>query len=180
MLFACLIGAFALSGCGDKGGKPDDVNVSKTPPEKLTPAEKLYEQLHSGIFQINAGLDAIEDAFKAAKAGPASTVDLKQSLEDIEASIDAAGDSLAEEAAEEPDRYVVAKDLAAADKRRRKLIDLTNDALHDLRDARGIVDSLADDKEVGPLEDVGVKIDVAMDGLRGALQQLGGTEEIEE
>ena len=142
---------------------------------------EIYIQRYiAGIFQINAGLDSIEDAHKEAKATPATSVDLKQSLEDIEASIDSAGDGLAEEVVDEPDRNVVAKDLAAADQRRRKLIDLTNDSLHDLRDARGIVDSLATDKEDGPLESVGVKIDVAMDGLREALRQLGGKEEVEE
>lgn len=174
VLLCCLIGAFFLLGCGDKKqGTPEG---GTTLPENATPADKLYEQLRGGIFQIDASLGSIEDALKEAKEFSASGEDIRQSLEDIQASIDSAGEILAEEAAVQPEKN---GDVSTYDKRRVKLTELVNDALHDLRDARGIVDSLGGEDEPGPLESVGVKIDVAMDDLRGALEALGGKEEVE-
>ena len=173
VLLSCLLGVLALLGCGDKKQAPSGTT---TLPENATPADKLYEQLRGGIFQIDASLGSIEDALKEAKATSPSTEDIRQSLEDIQASIDSAGEILAEEAAVQPEKN---GDVSSYDKRRAKLVELVNDALHDLRDARGIVDSLAGEDDLGPLEPVGVKIDVAMDDLRGALEALGGKEEVE-
>lgn len=173
VLLSCLLGVLALLGCGDKKQGPSGTT---TLPENATPADKLYEQLRGGIFQIDASLGSIEDALKEAKASSQSTEDIRQSLEDIQASIDSAGEILAEEAAVQPEKN---GDVSSYDKRRAKLVELVNDALHDLRDARGIVDSLGGEDDLGPLEPVGVKIDVAMDDLRGALEALGGKEEVE-
>ncbi len=173
LIFGCLIVGLVLIGCqGPQKAQDNPVNV----PSPTTPAEKSFEHIRSGIYQINAAMDSIEIALKEAKATAATSADLKQSLEDIQVSIDSAGDGLAEEAAQEPDKSSL---LSASETRRKKLINLTNDALHDLRDARGIVDSLAGDSDQGPLEAVGLKIDVAMDDLRGALEALGGKEELE-
>lgn len=163
-----------LVGCGDKASSQSSIVVE--PPKNLPPAEKLYEQLRSGLFQIDAGVASIEAALQEAKTSDASTADLKQSLEDIQASIDSAGDILSEEAVEPAKKDDA---IPKAEERRKKLIDLTNDALHDLRDARGIVDSLAGENDEGPLEPVGLKIDTAMTDLRGALEALGGKEEVE-
>ncbi len=173
ILLSCWIGVFALLGCGDK---KQTVVASTSLPENATPADKLYEQLRAGVFRIDASLGSIEDALKEAKATEASTVDLRQSLEDIQASIDSAGEILAEEAAVEPQK---GGDVSTYDQRRAKLVELVNDALHDLRDARGIVDSLAGEDDLGPLEPIGAKVDVAMTDLRSALEALGGKEEVE-
>jgi hypothetical protein len=181
MILCCLVGAFAFIGCNGEGGnKPGNGGPSNVPPVSQTPAEKLYGQLHSAVYQLNAALDSIEEALKEAKASQAPTIDLKQSLEEISASIDSAGETLGDEAAEEPDKAKVAADMKAAETRKSKLIQLVNDALHDLRDARGIVDSLASESDAGPLENVGLKIDQAMDDLRGVLEELGGKEELGE
>jgi hypothetical protein len=142
----------------------------------LSTKPSTFERVRSGIYQINAGLDSIEEALKVAKASTAASIDIKESLEDVENSIDSAGEYLAEEAAIEPNSQEPAEKLEV---RRKKLIDVVNDALHDLRDARGIVDSLAGETETGPLENVGVAVDAAMDDLRGALDALGGQEEVE-
>lgn len=174
MLLSCLIAAFALVGCAEK----KEIASGPTPlPDNATPADKLYEKLRGGVFQIDASLGSIEDALNEAKAANPSTGDIKQSLEDIKASIDSAGEILAEEAAVKPEKN---GDIPSYEKRRVKLVELVNDALHDLRDARGIVDSLAGEDDLGPLEQVGVKIDVAMEDMRGALRALGGEEKVEE
>lgn len=174
VLLSCLIAVFALLGCGDKR---EEVSGPNTLPDNATPADKLYEKLRGGVFQIDASLGSIEDALNEAKAANPSTGDIKQSLEDIEASIDSAGEILAEEAAVKPEKN---GDIPSYEKRRVKLVEMVNDALHDLRDARGIVDSLAGENDLGPLEPVGVKIDVAMEDLRSALKTLGGEEKVEE
>ncbi|MBC8066256.1 MAG: hypothetical protein H7Y17_15600 [Chlorobia bacterium] len=170
VLFLCVVGIVAISGCGDKRA-----NVANVP-DAPTPAGEIYEQLRSGVFQINAGLDSIEAALGEAKKASPSTSAVKESLADIQASIDSAGDGLGEEAAEEPQKGT---DLPTLDARRKKLIDLVNDSLHDLRDARGIVNSLAGESGQGPLDAIGIKIDVAMDDLKGALEALGGKEAVE-
>jgi hypothetical protein len=162
-------------------------NSSTPPPHAKADSDKpatkhadLYDKLHSGHFQIDAALDSIEDALKEARATKPKSADVKQSLDDIMDSIDSAGNALGDEVGEEPHRDQVEKDLAKSEARRVNLCALVNDSLHDLRDARGIVDSLADSNGVGPLEPIGVKIDVAMEDLRGALEALGGKEEVEE
>lgn len=174
VLLCCLIAIFVVLGCGDK---KENVSGPTTLPDNATPADKLYEKLRGGVFQIDASLGSIEDALNEAKGTKASTGDIKQSLEDIEASIDSAGEILAEEAAVKPEKN---GDIPNYEKRRVKLVEMVNDALHDLRDARGIVDSLAGENDLGPLEPVGAKIDVAMEDLRSALKTLGGEEKVEE
>jgi len=166
----------ALTGCGHK---PEAAPQTQTPPpvaEKKSPEEQLYDQLHSGTFQLEAGMDSIADALKASKEAKASG-DVKKSLDDIQNDIDSAGSSLAEEVDDAPDKAAVAKDMKTFDAKRQKLCDLVNDSLHDLRDARGIVDSLAEDGKDSPLESIGQKIDVAIDDLKGALDALGGKDE---
>lgn len=143
--------------------------------ETKSPEEKLHEQLSSGNFQLMAGLDSIEAALKEAKAAKVTDAAQKQSLADIQDAIDSAGSGLAEEDEDPPTKEQVAKDMKGFEAKRAKLCDLINDSLHDLRDARGIVDSLD-----GPLENVGIKIDAALDDLRGALEALGGKEELDE
>ncbi len=173
LLLAYLVALLALVGCG---AKKENDPAKPSLPEAATPADKLYEQLRAGVFQIDASLSSIEDALGEAKSAKASTDDIKQSLDDISASIDSAGEILAEQSATQVEKN---GDVSSYDKRRAELVQMVNDALHDLRDARGIVDSLGSDTDPGPLESVGVKIDVAMDDLRGALEALGGKEEVE-
>lgn len=173
ILLSCWIGVVALLGCGDQ---KQPVSAATSLPEVAPAANDPYEQLRAGIFRIDASLQSIEDAFKEAKSTESTSLDLRQSLEDIQASIDSAGEILAEEAATPPQKGL---DVAEYDKRRSKLVELVNDALHDLRDARGIVDSLAGPEDLGPLEPIGVKLDVAMEDLRSALEALGGKESVD-
>ena len=176
-LLPLLVVAIASLGCNSSAPQT---------PARLEPVKPsgthadLYDKLHSGHFQIDAALDSIEEALKEARATKPTSADVKQSLDDIMDSIDSAGNALGDEVGEEPHRDQVEKDLAKSEARRVNLCALVNDSLHDLRDARGIVDSLADSNGAGPLEPVGLKIDVAMEDLRGALEALGGKEEVEE
>lgn len=164
---------FSLAGCSKS---PDPITVSDFPTTQASPSEQAFEGLRSGQFQIEAALDSIEEALNAARAKSSDSIEIKQSLEEIATSIDSAGNNLAEEAAVQPNKGEPVSKVAA---RKKLLSDLVNDSLHDLRDARGIVDSLAEGNEAGPLEDIGVLIDVALDDLRGALEALGGKEEVE-
>lgn len=170
VLFTCLL-ALALCGCS-RG----DAATAQNPPE-LSANPTPYEKGRSGLFQINAALDSIEVALAEAKAMPTYNIDQRESLAEVQEYLDSAGAGLAEESAMPIDR---AAQPAQLEVRRKKLVEIANDSLHDLREARGIVDSLAEgDTATGPLEPIGLKIDVAMDDLRGALEALGGREEIE-
>lgn len=122
-------------------------------------------------------MDSIEEAVKAAREKQTTSLEVKELITEIVEYLDSAGEALAEEAADEPKKTETLEQLG---KRKKQLVDLVNDSLHDLREGRGIVDSLATEEELGPLEDIGILIDVAMDDLRGALEALGGKEEIEE
>lgn len=177
MLVPCIFVLVAAIGCGQKSAT-NSVNQNSKPPavETKSPEDQLYEQLHSGVFQLEAALDSIEESLKEAK-GTKATGNAKGSLTDIVNDIDSAGSSLAEEVDDAPAKEAVAADMKSFEAKRKKLCDLVNDSLHDLRDARGIVDSLAEDGKDSPLENVGAKIDVAIDDLKGALDALGGKDE---
>src|SRR5436190_21379794 len=148
----------ALAGCGPKSPEAVVTKLSGSTAATLTPAERTYEQVYSGLYQIEASLDHIEEARNEAKSTTAASGDVKQSLEDIQASIDSAGDGLAEDVAVPLDKSQVIANIEVGEKRRKQLCIDVNDALHDLRDARGIVDSLAGDKDTGPVENVGLEI----------------------
>lgn len=179
-LLPLVVGLVALAGCGSKPTEEAQPGPAKPPVEETkTPAELLHEQLRSGSFQLTAALDSIEAALKEAKAHPA-TGELKNSLKEIADDIDSAGTDLTEENDDPPTKEQVAADMASFEAKRKKLCDMINDSLHDLIDARGIVDSFAEEGKTGPLENVGLKIDVAIDDLKGALEALGGKEESEE
>jgi hypothetical protein len=169
VLVGCLL-AFALIGCS-RG----NAAAAQDPPLRSANATP-YEKARSGLYQINAALDSIEVALAGAKAMPTASLDERESLMEVQEYLDSAGAGLAEESAVPVDK---AADPSILELRRNKLIEVANDSLHDLREARGIVDSLAEGNLTGPLEPIGVKIDVAMDDLRGALEGLGGREEIE-
>lgn len=171
LTIVCLI---AVSGCGKKS------EASVPTPDPLvatTPAGRIFEQLRSGLYQIGAGLESLEAAVQAAESAAPSGADAKSSLTEIKGLLNAAGEALAEESATPAEK---GGDVSTADARRAKLVDLVNDSLHDLRDARGIVDSLGEDGEPGPLEAVGEKIDVVIDDLLGSLEALGGKDESQE
>jgi len=169
VLFGCLL-ALSVWGCS-RG----DAATAQKPPE-LSANPTPYEKARSGLFQISAALDSIEVALAEAKAMPTSSIDQRTSLAEVQDYLDSAGAGLAEESAALVDKTA---EHAQLEIRRKKLIEIANDSLHDLREARGIVDSLAEGDSPGPLEPIGLKIDVAMDDLRGALEAMGGREEIE-
>jgi len=179
-LLPSVVGLVALAGCGSKTATASQPGPSKpTVVATKAPEDVLYEQLRSGSFQLSAALDSIEAALKEAE-GTQATAELKNSLTEIKDDIDSSGTDLAEENDDPPAKEQVAKDMASFEAKRKKLCDTINDSLHDLNDARGIVDSLAEEGKEGPLEKIGQKIDIAIDDLKGALEALGGKEETEE
>ena len=166
-----LVGLLSVLGCGSKS---ETIPIGPDPLVATTPAGKVFEQLRSGLYQIGAGLESLEAAVKVAESIQPSNADAKASLGEIRDLLNTAGDGLAEEAAVPAEK---GGDVSTADARRAKLVNLVNDSLHDLRDARGIVDSLGDDSKPSPLEPVGEKIDAVIDDLLGSLEALGGKEE---
>jgi hypothetical protein len=169
-----MIGIAAASGCGPKS---EAIPTGPDPLIATTPAGKVFEQLRSGLYQIEAGLESLEAAVLAAESAKPASAEAKSSVEEIRELLNTAGEALTEEAAVPAEK---GGDVPTADARRAKLVNLVNDSLHDLRDARGIVDSLGDDSNPSPLEPVGEKIDAVIDDLLGSLEALGGKEETEE
>lgn len=150
----------------------------------VSPEKRLYEQLRSGMFQMGAAAGSIEEALSAARDAAAQLKgDLKGAMEDAIESIDAAGAGVAEYAADPPEEAEVAKDFATWDERRLKAVEAANDAMHDLREAAGLLAD-ADETNPGPAgqpaRDVRALVLVALDDLWGAIEAFGGTPETEE
>jgi hypothetical protein len=146
----------------------------------------LQEQLRSAAVQISPALDQIQAAHSAAKqlAGRRGVPNgLGLALSDVSDSLDDAGRTLTAAIGAQPDLTTVKADLPKYKKMRQAEIDACNDALHDLGDATGSLDSASQDapgKFQNPLEGVEGPIDQATDTVKDSLTALGGKEETDD
>jgi len=172
-------------GCGsptESRSRPDgaDKAISAT---VQSPDELLYEQLRSGAFQLNAAASSIEETLAAAKT--ASTRLPKKSnasegMLDVVDYIDSAGSVIGDFAEDPPSKDEVAKDFAAFDEKRLKAVSAASDALRDLREALGLLETMAEDANGSVVKAVlGVRslLAVAIDDLWSAIEALGGQPE---
>lgn len=187
MRHALLIGLLAFAwGCGTEQVKSR--GPSDPPPlraeKPADPEHKLYEQVRSGTVQLGGGSDDIEEALRAVE-GLLKTVpkENKDALTDAKALIDSAGAGIADYTEEVPEFEQFKNRLAEFDDQRLKAIQETNDSIHDLREAKGIVESLEGSGTgnlTSQLEDLAALIDVAISDLSDAVTTMGGTVEQEQ
>jgi len=183
-----LIVAMFLFGIGcakneSSSSDPAEAPVTKADAPAETPEELLYGQLRSGSFQLSAAAGSIEDSLVAAQEASKALArfrDLKDAMVEAADFINSAGASVAEFTDEPPEKEVVDKDFAAFDEKRLSAVEAANDALQDLRQALGLLESLSDDPNPEAVKwATGVKslVAVALDDVWGAIEALGGTPE---
>jgi hypothetical protein len=148
------------------------------------PEDQLHEQIRSGMFQMAAAAGSIEESLASAKEGLSSaSAGGKQALAEVVDLLDSAGAEVAEFADDPPDLAEVAKAFALWDDKRLKAVEAGNDAMHDLREASGILADLADSEPLGAGKGASVVralILVALDDLWGAIEAFGGKPESED
>lgn len=149
-----------LVGCSGPAPKADPpANVPQT-----NPAAVLARQ---GVVLIEGALGSVADAREAALAEQAKAKgERRQALDEAVALIDSAGASLADYS-EAP----AESDPAALGRWRKQAAEAAGDALIDLGEARGIVESLGDSATLAAI------VQVAEDDVREAVEGLGGKAE---
>lgn len=163
-----------------------DTPLTKSEAPAESPEDLLYGQLRSGSFQLSAAGGSIEDSLVAAQEATKALArfrELKDAMMEVADFINSAGASIAEFTDEPPEQEVVDKDFAAFDEKRLKAVEASNDALQDLRQALGLLESLSEDANPEAVKwATGVKslVAVAMDDVWGAVEALGGTPELGE
>ena len=172
-------------GCGspaESKARPDGADTAVSAAAE-SPDELLYEQLRSGAFQLNAAASSIEETLTAAKAAigklPIGSSS-REGMEDVVDYVDSAGSGIGDFSEDPPSKDEVAKDFAAFDEKRLKAIGAASDALKDLREALGLLETMAEDANAAVVKTVlGVRslLAVSIDDLWGAIEALGGQPE---
>ncbi len=169
-------------GCSSGGAsvaEPTPSKVLKKASPPTDPDRALYEQIRSGIYQINAAMDAIEETRKTAKKMAGRELGETQStLNAIAKILDTVGENLSEFASDPPEFDKFKADFAAQDERRLKAITVANESLGDLYDAQDLVEKLLSSKPPEPektqLEDADATMDDCISGVEEAVKAMGG------
>lgn len=106
--------------------------------------------------------------------------DLAEGLSDATDLVDSAGAGIAEYGDDPPAKEDVSKNFSAFDDKRLKAVEAGNNALHDLREASGLFESLEEEApasfqaKIAALRSL---LAVAVDDLWSAIEAYGGTPE---
>lgn len=173
------------SGCGSpakSSARPDGADTAVSAAAQ-SPDELLYEQLRSGAFQLNAATSSIEETLAAAKAAvrklPKNS-DAREGMLDVVDYIDSAGSGIGDFSEDPPSKEEVSKDFGTFDEKRLKAVSAASDALRDLREALGVLETMAEDASAPVVKTVlGVRslLAVSIDDLWSAIEALGGQPE---
>lgn len=171
-----LLGVASFAGCGSgsvASGDPAEPKTAASAPSDppVTPEGRLYEQLRAGAVQLDLAQVAITEAYSHANTirdDRKLDMAVQEGAADVSELLDSAGAQLGDFSEPPPDEATVAKSFGEHDDRRLKAIEAANDALHDLRDARGLVRSLLD----GSDETLRPRFDVLFETIRGAIEEV--------
>lgn len=152
------------------------------PSKDLTPGAALYESLRAGAFNLGAAQETLREAFVQAEAlrdAQLEGSDLRNALAEMSDLLDSAGATLVDHAVPPPPQSEIDAAFAKYDDARLKAIEAANDALHDLREARGIAEGLYEQVPGlrTPLDHLASLHSVAEEDLLSALKSLGGKDE---
>lgn len=170
-----LLAFLAVAGCG-KAPTPASTSSSTSPPSDPLVARR--EDDAQAAYSLDAAVDAIGEAMAASKKlAPTAGGDAKEALLNVAEMFDSAGATLAEHNDAPPplDEYRRASPERTSE--RQKSVDDALDALHQLRDAQGTLDDLAQNvptEHKAPLETIQHQTDEAIDDVEGAIKRLGG------
>jgi hypothetical protein len=181
MALACIL---SITGCSGGGLTQSDTSSTHGAADQeiaLEPTQRLYEQVHSARFQLDAALDSIEAAYRKARDLEAGASDsaVKEKLAFVTRILDETGRAMAEHGGPEPTPEDVDREPDKFTSGRVAIVDDANDSLHDLRDAKetlGLAVSLGFDPQQA--DELSGLIDVTMEDLRGVIRALGGQEEV--
>lgn len=166
---------FTLSGCGG----PKVAAKSEPPAAPVDPVEAKREQIRQGATSLTQAISDIHDASESATGlkSAAKEQALVAALTEITDSLDDAGGSIADYAADPPDLETFRQQADGFEKQRLLAINNANDALHLVNDA---VDRLDDFLQSPPaaikqqLDDLESSLEDAQDSLAEAIKALGG------
>jgi hypothetical protein len=142
------------------------------------PDQALYEMCRAGTVQMNGAADSIEETLQTAKKVlPIATGEAAQGLQEAIDLIDGAGAGIADYTAPIPGPDRFPEVAAEQDERRLKAIQAGNDAIRDLKEAAGILESLTASTKDSLRKGVGEVlelVDVSVRDLYDAVEALGG------
>ncbi len=181
MRFLLLACSLAIGACSHPHSEVSESSLPTTPtrtPITVDSPRALYEQCRSGAVHLAGASETIEEALalakKIARTAPKA---MKEALGDAETMIDSAGAGIADFVTEPPSFEQFQKSIVAQDEKRLKAVQAANDGLHDLDEARGIVESISEDAK-GPLKTQVTSLtsmfDVCVQDLEDAIGSLGG------
>lgn len=178
----------AAWGCGSSPDATDSKGQPRPTPKKDSkpslpadpkdPDEALFEVCRTGTVQMNGAADTIEETLHTAeKVKSIATGEAVHAMEDATGLIDSAGAGIADYTAPIPNLEEFRKVVAAQDERRLKAIEAGNDAVRDLKEAAGILDSLAENSPE-PLKkgatELSELVDLCIRDVYDAVEALGG------
>lgn len=173
----CALLGFAI-GCGS-GSAPDSAartgNSVTVDGEPEPPEDPEYVQLRAALFQIRSAIDLVQEAYTAAKAALDRrdlTAEKRNALEDAVAYLDSAGANLAEQGGSPPAEEALRTDPALVARLKSAAREAVADALMDLREAAGILDSVSEGRP--DLAELPRLADLAVEAVSSALRELGG------
>ncbi|HRI44220.1 MAG TPA: hypothetical protein PLL78_12470 [Fimbriimonadaceae bacterium] len=179
-------------GCGERPATAESAAVSRpnqpvangsnpgstTEVEPPNPEQALYELCRAGTVQMNGAADSIEETLQTAKSVlPIATGDAVQGIKEAIELIDGAGAGIADYTAPIPGMDRFPEVAAEQDERRLKAIQAGNDAIRDLKEAAGILESLVQSTAATLRKGIGEVIelvDVCVRDLYDAVEALGG------
>lgn len=167
----------SLPGCGPKGGETDAPLAGQD--TETTAEAKTAASLRAGAVSLDGLLETLQETqSEIDKLKPQASPVIKEGLIEIEEMMASAADAAAEFKVEPPTQEQVKADFAGFDEQRLKAITELNDALVDLRSAKGTAESIAEeDEKYGPLADL---LGLAVTDLEDAIKAFGGTPEEEQ
>jgi hypothetical protein len=185
--FSWLVVAMLVIGCGAKPSEtaPGPLTTARRsekkpdiPVDPKDPDAALYEICRKGHVQMNGAADTIQETLETAKkVKPFAIGDAATAFGEAYDLIDSAGAGIADYTTPLPDAEhfkAVAKEM---DERRLKAIEAGNDAIRDLKEAAGILDSVSE-KAKDPFKkganEVAELTDLCVKDLYDAIEALGG------
>ena len=172
MRFILLAAALALLGCGRAAPVP------KASPPSADPVASRRDEEAQAAYSLEAAISSIADARTGTKRlAPIAGGEAKEVLLDVEDMLDSAGATLAEHDEGPPPLAEYRKVASERSAERQKTVNDALDALHELRDAQGTLNDLAQNapaERKAPLREVQAQTDEAIASVESAVTRLGG------
>lgn len=165
-----------LVGCGPRPAlEQPSVGDGIASAEPEPPEDPEYVQLRAALFQIQSAIDLVQEAYTAAKNAQEKrglTAEKRAALEDAVAYLDSAGATLAEQGDAPPDVESLRADPSLAQRLKASAREAVADALMDLREAAGILESVSEGR--ADLAELPRLAELAVDAVSSVLTELGG------